>query len=160
LAPAVADRKNIETVPVASLTDNELLLLDHQLQYRAPPLDGIWVTAPYLHNGSVPNMYQLLLPDYERDEVLQHSNVENIPVFFVGSTEYDSINMGFKWNEPLENYDSSSLLDTRLPGNSNSGHSGKPYGTDLTDVERYQLIEYLKIHKSSIESDDTSPTQH
>jgi hypothetical protein len=97
--------------------------------YKSRPLDGIWATAPYLHNGSVPNLYQLLLPASER-----------VAQFHVGSREFDPANVGFK-TEPSEG---SFLFDTSLPGNSNKGHDTPEYGTGMSDEQRWQLIEYLK----------------
>jgi hypothetical protein len=100
------------------------------LAYKARPLDGIWATAPYLHNGSVPNLYQLLLPSAQR-----------VKQFYVGSREFDSVNVGFKFDGASD----ASLFDTTLPGNSNAGHEGSAYGTDkLTDQQRWELVEYLK----------------
>lgn len=97
--------------------------------YKARPLDGIWATAPYLHNGSVPNLYQLLLPAAERDKT-----------FHVGSREFDMVNVGFDTKTPGA---ATSLFDTSLPGNSNAGHDS--YGTDkLNHDQRMQLVEYLK----------------
>jgi cytochrome c5 len=111
-------------------------LLDKQdkqtsaLAYKARPLDGIWATAPYLHNGSVPNLWQLLLPADQRDKQ-----------FWVGSREFDPNLVGFRTSQSED----ASLLDTTLPGNSNAGHDGPAYGTDkMTDDERRQLLEYLK----------------
>jgi hypothetical protein len=98
------------------------------LAYKARPLDGIWATAPYLHNGSVPNLYQLLLPAKER-----------MKKFFVGTREFDPVNVGFT----TDNQDNTFEFDASLPGNSNAGHD--TYGTDsLTDEQRWQLVEYLK----------------
>jgi hypothetical protein len=96
--------------------------------YKARPLDGIWATAPYLHNGSVPNLYQLLLPSTERATTFQ-----------VGSRVFDPVNVGFVSDEgPFR-------FDTLLKGNSNKGHEGSRYGTDkLSDKERWELVEYLK----------------
>ncbi|HEY6258435.1 MAG TPA: di-heme-cytochrome C peroxidase [Xanthobacteraceae bacterium] len=98
------------------------------LSYKARPLDGIWATAPYLHNGSVPSLFQLLLPAKDR-----------MKKFFVGTREFDPVNVGFV----TEQRDGAFELDTSLPGNSNAGHD--KYGTDtLTDEQRLQLVEYLK----------------
>jgi mono/diheme cytochrome c family protein len=99
-----------------------------KLEYKARPLNGIWATGPYLHNGSVPNLYQLLLPSDQR-----------AASFSVGSREFDPKHVGFRSDAgPFQ-------FDTSLPGNSNKGHEGRPYGTDrLTDEERWQLVEYLK----------------
>ena len=94
------------------------------------PMSGIWAAAPYLHNGSVPTMYHLLLPASER------------PVKFTYfSREYDPINMGFKWDEPLDAAPLLATYDTTVSGLGNQGHE---YGTSMTDDERYALIEYLK----------------
>jgi hypothetical protein len=99
-----------------------------KLEYKARPLNGIWATGPYLHNGSVPNLYELLLPSEQRSAS-----------FMVGSRELDLKHVGFRADV------GSFKFDTSLPGNSNKGHEGRPYGTDgLTDEERWQLIEYLK----------------
>ena len=96
------------------------------LAYKARPLDGIWATAPYLHNGSVPNLFQLLLPAKDR-----------MKKFFVGAREFDAVNVGFVTESGAFEF------DTSLPGNSNAGHDR--YGTDnLSDEQRWQLVEYLK----------------
>ncbi len=95
--------------------------------YKARPLNGIWATAPYLHNGSVPTLYHLLLPAKDRPKT-----------FMVGSREFDKKHIGFKFTKN----GLSTLLDTALYGNSNSGHE---YGTDdLSYDQRLELIEYLK----------------
>jgi hypothetical protein len=98
------------------------------LAYKARPLTGIWATAPYLHNGSVPNLYQLLLPPSKRD-----------PEFYVGSKEFDPENVGFVTARSADN---SFRFDTRLDGNSNVGHD---YGVaKLEHADRMKMIAYLK----------------
>ncbi|MFZ0869012.1 MAG: di-heme-cytochrome C peroxidase [Candidatus Sulfotelmatobacter sp.] len=105
------------------------------LQYKARPLDGIWATPPYLHNGSVPNLYALLSPVAERSRV-----------FYLGNREYDPVDVGYR----TEKFSGGFRLDTSIRGNSNSGHefnngSGKGIiGPLLTPDERRALIEYLK----------------
>lgn len=94
--------------------------------YEAKPLHGIWATAPFLHNGSVPSLYQLLLPARQRRKT-----------FNVGTFSFDPVNVGYRTEARF----GGTLLDTSLPGNRNSGHE---YGTSLTDVERKDLIEYIK----------------
>lgn len=95
--------------------------------YKGRPLNGIWATAPYLHNGSVPNLYQLLLPSDQR-----------VKEFTVGSREFDPVNVGFE----TEPYAGGFLFDTSLHGNSNAGHD---YGTGkLSETERWELVEYMK----------------
>ena len=94
--------------------------------YRARPLNGMWATAPFLHNGSVLNYWEILQPDTLR-----------LKTFNVGSHEFDPVNVGYL-NE------GSYLLDTSKKGNSNLGHSGERYGTSLTDAQKRDLIEFLK----------------
>ena len=98
--------------------------------YESRVLHGIWATAPYLHNGSVPNLWELLLKPDQRT-----------PSFMVGSRVYDPKNVGYVT-------DSSPFKDGKLvvgsgavPGNSNAGHD---FGANLSDDERWALIEYLK----------------
>ncbi|MDC0664117.1 di-heme-cytochrome C peroxidase [Marinobacter sp. SS21] len=95
-------------------------------QYKARPLAGIWATAPFLHNGSVPTLYHLLLPPEQRPAS-----------FHVGSRELDPVKVGYV----TEAGPASSHFDTRLPANSNQGHV---YGTDLDESARWALVEYLK----------------
>jgi hypothetical protein len=102
------------------------------LAYKARPLNGVWSSAPFLHNGSVPNMYQLLLPAKDR-----------VKKFYIGSMQYDAKNLGFDMSPVKESF----LFDTSLAGNSNAGHEyGMGYGEQggLTEDERWALIEYIK----------------
>ena len=95
------------------------------LSYKARPLNGIWAAAPYLHNGSVPTLYHLLLPPAER------------PVrFAVGRWEYDPRRVGY-----VSEGEVPFVLDTTVVGNSNRGHT---YGTTLDEADRLALVEYLK----------------
>lgn len=94
--------------------------------YKGRPLGGIWVTGPYLHNGSVASIRSLLKPASEREKS-----------FSTGSIELDLVNIGYK-NESSSN---TLVFDTTLPGNSNSGHE---YGTDLSDSDIESLLEYIK----------------
>ena len=98
-----------------------------ELRYRARPLNGIWATAPYLHNGSVANLQELLMPAARRSKVL-----------YMGNWDFDPVRVGYETSSPFVG---ASILDTRLPGNSNAGHE---FGTDLGDADRAALIEYLK----------------
>lgn len=92
-------------------------------------LDGIWLRAPYLHNGSVPTLTDLLEP------------VENRPkVFWNGYDVYDQAKVGFVVTGPeAERF--GSKLDVTVPGNSNSGHL---WGTTLTPEQKRALVEYMK----------------
>jgi processive rubber oxygenase RoxA-like protein len=98
--------------------------------YESRVLHGIWATAPYLHNGSVPNLWELLLPANQRSAS-----------FMVGSKVYDQKNVGYVT-------DSSPFKDGKLvvgagaeAGNSNAGHE---FGVDLSEDDRWALVEYLK----------------
>jgi hypothetical protein len=104
------------------------------LSYKARSLNGIWATAPYLHNGSVPTLYDLLLPKKgEKDP----ANGEYRPNRFqVGSREFDPSKVGLK----SDGYNGF-LFDTSHRGNSNAGHT---YGTGLDKEKRLDLLEYLK----------------
>jgi hypothetical protein len=97
-------------------------------RYKARPLDGIWATAPYLHNGSVPNLDELLQPASKRSKS-----------FSIGVRTFDPEHVGFVTDSP-----GFPKLDTTALGNSNAGHEGTEYGTDMSDQERRQLLEYLK----------------
>ena len=92
--------------------------------YKARPLNGVWATAPYLHNGSVPNLVELLKPPTQRART-----------FHVGSIEFDPAQVGFVDDPAFSKFDVDVVV------NSNAGHD---FGTDLSDEEKRQLIEYLK----------------
>jgi mono/diheme cytochrome c family protein len=108
--------------------------------YQAPPLDGIWATAPYFHNSSAPTVYQVL-------------NSKARPKYFTRSygtakEDYDQVKLGLKITvldaEPsssLSGFELRKIYDTTRPGLANTGHT---YGDDFTDEERLEVIEYLK----------------
>lgn len=103
--------------------------------YKAAPRDGVWAEGPYLHNGSVPNLYEMLIPAKERTKK-----------FYVGR-DFDPVRVGVDTSGNSGKF----LLDTTLEGNSNAGHSFEngPRGNGvigplLTDEERWELVEYLK----------------
>jgi len=114
--------------------------------YKARSLNGIWATAPYLHNGSVPTLYDLLLPKKRAGDP---DDGEYRPdQFEIGSREFDPEKVGLK-NSGYEGF----TFDTNLMGNSNAGHeyaSGKTAQLNgkilkpLTKEERLDLLEYLK----------------
>ncbi|HSS97995.1 MAG TPA: di-heme-cytochrome C peroxidase [Terriglobales bacterium] len=112
---------------------NELIA---PLAYKARPHNGVWATPPYLHNGSVPNLYALLSPVSERPKV-----------FYLGSKQYDPVKLGLN-TDPLQG---ASEFRTESPGNSNAGHEFNDgpkghgvIGRKLSDEERMEIIEYLK----------------
>ncbi len=98
--------------------------------YIAPPLDGIWATAPYFHNGSVPTLADVL-------------NSKNRPTYWSRSfdnTDYDQELLG--WNYTVEtSQEDKNTYDTTQKGYGNGGHT---FGDSLSDSERIALLEYLK----------------
>jgi hypothetical protein len=104
--------------------------------YKARPLNGIWATAPFLHNASVPTLWDLLSPAAER------------PVdFCTGTRRFDPNKVGYETGCR----DGDFRLDTRLAGNRNGGHEfddgprgNGVIGAMLSEAERWDLIEYLK----------------
>lgn len=106
---------------------------DPLLGYRARPLTGIWATAPYLHNGSVATLWDLLLPPEQRPAS-----------FFVGSREFDPVRVGYVVAQSPQNSFRFVARDANgtVPGNGNQGHD---YGNArLSDEQRWELIEYMK----------------
>jgi hypothetical protein len=166
---------------ITSLTDNPIKDTQRHLDfeivnkhdpatlaaYKARPLNGIWATAPYLHNGSVPNLYELFLPSCSNAEIANGKACRSNR-FTLGSLELDPVKVGFVERDPAL-YPGLFIFDTRLPGNSNKGHEyaagvtpifklngqgrplrdaeGKPMMVKLkpiTDAQRLALVEYLK----------------
>jgi hypothetical protein len=119
--------------PVAE-QEPDLALLQAPCGYRARPLVGVWATPPFLHNGSVRTVYDLLS--------------DSRPASFAfGTREYDPVKLGY-----LDKPGPTGLvLDTSLPGNRNAGHwwtddtsrAGR-IGPRLAEEEKFALIEYLK----------------
>jgi hypothetical protein len=130
-------------------------------QYKAPPHEGVWATAPYLHNGSVPTLYHLLSPkDGQGEATLPDGRI--IPnsrprSFCVASLEFDPVLVGFKTDKCAEGEIPFNVEET---GNSNKGHEFKNaancekregdfaedgvLGCELSHDERMAIIEYLK----------------
>jgi mono/diheme cytochrome c family protein len=98
--------------------------------YAARPLHGIWAAAPFLHNGSVPTLYDLLLPPEQRPRT-----------FALGGREYDPVKLGFAVSTACGQQDC--LVDTTRTGDGNGGHI---WGTDLAETDRMALLEYLKTY--------------
>lgn len=107
------------------------------LIYKARPLDGIWAVAPYLHNGSVPNL----------DALLSADAAARPAKFWMGSKQYDPVKVGYDGVQ----IPGATLFDTSQPGDSNAGHRFKDgprgkgvIGPAFTPEERAAIIEYLK----------------
>jgi mono/diheme cytochrome c family protein len=108
--------------------------------YQAPPLDGVWATAPYFHNGSVPTL-RGVLNSKARPKLYTRS-------YRTGREEFDPLAVGWKVQElaappaaPVPPAERRSVYDTTQPGRGNGGHT---FGDDLTEEDRAALIEYLK----------------
>jgi hypothetical protein len=104
-------------------------------RYKAAPREGVWATPPFMHNGSVPNLYEMLVPAAQRTKK-----------FYLGQ-EFDPVKVGVDTSGKSGTY----MVDTALIGSSNSGHSFEngPRGNGiigplLTDQERWAIVEYLK----------------
>ena len=120
VAPLIAEKlANLYRKPVQG---------DVPASYEARVLHGIWAAAPYLHNGSVPSLWELLTPPADRKSS-----------FIMGSRTFDSKNVGFVTDQSSEA--TATFIADPANGNGNSGHD---FGTGLTTDERWQLIEYLK----------------
>lgn len=101
--------------------------------YANMPLDGIWLRAPYLHNGSVPSLRDLLEPAALRPRT-----------FCRGYDVFDQRRLGFVSDVCEEGGRHFFRFDTAAPGNGNAGHEGKAFGTELADDEKTALVEFLK----------------
>jgi hypothetical protein len=101
--------------------------------YSNLPLDGLWLRAPYLHNGSVPDLRSLLDPAAARPKT-----------FYRGDDVYDRERVGFRSTVATDRGTTFFLYDTSAPGNSNAGHEGPAYGTQLSPTEKDELVEFLK----------------
>jgi len=120
------------------------------LGYPARPLDGYWATGPFLHNGSVRTIYELLGPASERAKS-----------FWIGSREFDPVHLGFE-NAEVEG---AFLFDTSLKGNSNAGHEFRDapratpgvLGPYLSHEDRMAIIEYMKVMRTVQEFLDNDP---
>jgi mono/diheme cytochrome c family protein len=120
--------------------DKRRLTTNYNRGYQAPPLDGVWATAPYFHNGSVPTLYHVL-------------NSKARPVCFTRSYRtdqeaYDSEKVGWRFttlDQPLPpdtpGIERRKVYDTTQPGRGNGGHT---FGDKLTAEERAAVVEYLK----------------
>jgi len=98
--------------------------------YVAPPLDGVWATAPYFHNGSVPTLWDVL-------------DSANRPEYWMRTHEpqdFDYDKLGWQYTRPSSKL-GKQTYDTTIPGYGNQGHD---FGDHFVNSERQALIEYLK----------------
>jgi hypothetical protein len=121
-----------------SVSTGQFVEARHQQGYVAPLLSSLWMTAPYLHNGSVPTLWHLMYPEKRPAK------------FLVGGHHLDFAKMGILLNEDGETYPDhvkpTSLPEsyqTMEPGRSNRGHES-PF-TEMSDEEKNNLLEFLKL---------------
>jgi len=98
--------------------------------YKARPLNGIWATAPYLHNGSVPSLFDLLRAPQDRPTEF------NVPL-----GAFDPVKVGLAQDQGGFRFRTLDANGSAIVGNSNLGH---PYGANLTDADRHALVTYIK----------------
>ncbi|MGA9672087.1 MAG: di-heme-cytochrome C peroxidase [Terracidiphilus sp.] len=131
--------------------------------YKPRPLQGVWATPPFLHNGSVPNLWELLGPVSKRS-----------PKFFVGRRGFDPVHVGYA-TEPAKGSSGGFWMDTTIAGNHNTGHEfadgyvqynpdpkapkSPPgiIGPALSDQDRTDIIEYLKIRQDQPDAPERKP---
>ena len=137
--PPQADERGFAEVPdrldLCYRLNAELKPDEKLMVYKSRPLDGIWATAPYLHNGSVPTLYDLLKAPADRPRE-----------FHVGTRVYDPVNVGYRTdaNAPgnVFRFQARDAQGNPISRNSNEGHD---YGvSSLTEAQRRELLEYLK----------------
>lgn len=106
-------------------TMDERLAANRELfmRYKARPLNGIWSSAPFFHNGSVKSLREVLLPASERSKT-----------FSLGCSDFDPASVGLDCS-------GGPVFDTSVDGNGNGGHE---FGASLSEAERGELLEYLK----------------
>jgi mono/diheme cytochrome c family protein len=109
--------------------------VDALLGYKARPLDGIWATGPFLHNGSVPNLYEVLLEPSRRT-----------PRFRIGTREFDPVRVGYRIDAEAPGntqwFETRDAAGNAIPGNSNLGHD---YGNgNRSEADQQALLDYLK----------------
>lgn len=108
----------------------------HTGQYVAPSLSGLWLSAPYLHNGSVPTLAALLTPSRRPKQFLVGGHRLDFDAMGIDLTPQGTYPTGYvPWSTPQ-------MLDTTKPGLSNAGHT---YGATLSARQKQDLINYLKL---------------
>jgi len=118
-------------IPIAEIGTDRLLASKLKLNgYVAQTLDGVWMRGPYLHNGSVPSVGELMKPPAQR-----------AVTFYRGNNLLNRQDLGFVSDLAQEKGLHFALFDTRQTGNSNAGHQ---YGTELSDQNKKAILEYLK----------------
>ncbi|MEM1143618.1 MAG: di-heme-cytochrome C peroxidase [Pseudomonadota bacterium] len=137
LVPLLYERSGVSTDEVADYDGlNVPFRISNRRAYTSRPLHGVWATPPFLHNGSVPTIYDLLSPLRARPQT-----------FYIGDRQYNPEKLGYVTDKRPGSF----LHDTRITGNTNTGHlftdvdmPGR-IGRRLSERERVDLLEYLKV---------------
>jgi mono/diheme cytochrome c family protein len=137
LMPQLYEKWDISGDKVANFDGlNVPFRIENQRAYKSRPLHGVWATPPFLHNGSVPTIYDLLSPLRARPEI-----------FYSGNREYDPKKLGYAAEDPIGAF----KHDTTIKGNWNTGHlftdvqmPGR-IGDLLSEQQRMDIIEYVKV---------------
>ena len=133
------DRHRLDSYTYELLSNQQTLYSGYEWRFKSfrktngyanMPLDGVWLRAPYLHNGSVPTLRDLLEAPEARPKQ-----------FFRGYDVFDQQRVGFVTNVAEERGVKFFPFDTALPGNSNAGHV---YGTNLSAEEKDAVVEFMK----------------
>jgi hypothetical protein len=128
--------------------------------YANAPLDGIWLRAPYLHNGSVPTVRDLLEPAENRPKIFYRGDdvIDQRRLGFVSDSPQASGVPFFRYEtqcvagaaacaleqNPENRHDQNVCVPGKWAGNSNRGHEGPAFGTDLSAPDKDAIVEYLK----------------
>ena len=102
--------------------------------YANHPLDGIWARSPYLHNGSVPTLRDLLEPSAA---AARRSGI-------AAATSSTSIKVGYRLRRRGARRTALPLRHLRAPATRNTGHEGRRYGTELPAADKDAIVEYMK----------------
>jgi hypothetical protein len=115
----------------------------NRIGYQAPPLEGVWATAPYFHNGSAPTVHAVLSSSTRPARFTRPPSTD--------FAHYDTVNVGWKYTEVSSEelastarrspFQAKFIVDTSRFGMSNTGHT---FGDDLAEQDRMDVIEYLK----------------
>lgn len=134
LRAALFDRRLIDAV--AASPYRRTISARRGGRYAAPPLAGLWASAPYLHNGSVSTLAALLDPPTRPRRFLSGGHALDLDAVGIRLTS------GGRYPRDVRPWSRPAWFDTTKPGLGNGGH---PFGAELSPVEKRQLIEYLKL---------------
>ena len=124
---AIFGSSALEDDEVGNEETRRSVLVNKLSRYKSRPLNGVWSSPPFLHNGSVNSLYELLLPPQQRRS------------FYLGCNDFDPVRVGLNCTKSNGGY----FFDTSLSGNLSKGHDYGPRDQNA-EAERMALIEYVK----------------